>query len=97
MRTAELVVIGAGPAGLAASVHAARAGVKVVLIDESANLGGNYLKQDLSKDKSVFQPLAAYKTHQLAREVRELPVEISLDTMLWSIQDNLLDLSKPET
>ena len=36
----ELVVIGGGPAGLAAAVLAAKAGVQTVLFDENPGVGG---------------------------------------------------------
>lgn len=39
-RSTPLVVIGAGPAGLAAAVEAARAGLSCTLIDEAYHLGG---------------------------------------------------------
>ncbi len=44
-RDTEVVVIGAGPAGLSAAIHAARLGCKVTLIDESHLLGGQLIKQ----------------------------------------------------
>lgn len=37
---ADIVVVGAGPAGIAAVIHAAEAGVKVVLLDENPEAGG---------------------------------------------------------
>ena len=37
---ADVVVIGAGPAGIAATVRAAEAGRRVVVLDESPNVGG---------------------------------------------------------
>ena len=40
MRRADFVVIGAGPAGVAAAVQAERLGLKVLLIDESGEAGG---------------------------------------------------------
>jgi NADPH-dependent 2,4-dienoyl-CoA reductase/sulfur reductase-like enzyme len=40
----HLVVVGAGPAGLSAATAAARAGLRVTLIDESDRLGGQYFR-----------------------------------------------------
>ena len=45
MRTTELAVIGAGPAGLAAACQASRLGVQTLLIDEYARPGGQLIKQ----------------------------------------------------
>lgn len=42
----DLLVIGAGPAGLAAALTAARAGVRVVLADEDARAGGRLLSEN---------------------------------------------------
>ena len=41
----DVLVVGAGPAGLAAAAAAAEAGVSVVVVDERAKLGGQYFKQ----------------------------------------------------
>ena len=40
---ADVLVVGAGPAGLAAALEAARAGARVMLADEQAELGGSLL------------------------------------------------------
>nr|WP_093610874.1 (2Fe-2S)-binding protein [Streptomyces indicus] len=42
----RVVVVGGGPAGMAAARAAAKAGVDVVLIDAGAKLGGQYHRQD---------------------------------------------------
>ena len=42
---AELVVVGAGPAGLCAALEAAKAGVKAMVIDENHRSGGQLFKQ----------------------------------------------------
>ena len=51
-RHAEVLVIGAGPAGLAAATQAARAGRRVLLIDEQERAGGSYLSHP------AFEPTA---------------------------------------
>ena len=45
MLNREIVVIGAGPAGLSAAIEAAEAGAEVLLIDENSNPGGQLFKQ----------------------------------------------------
>ena len=43
--TADVVVIGGGPAGLMAAIHAADTGARVILLDENPKLGGQLVKQ----------------------------------------------------
>ncbi len=45
MKTLDLLILGAGPAGLAAAIEAANAGVQVTLVDESAQPGGQIYRQ----------------------------------------------------
>ena len=45
MKRYELIVIGAGPAGLSAAIEAAKAGMEVAVFDENAGPGGQLFKQ----------------------------------------------------
>lgn len=45
MREVELLIVGAGPAGLSAACEAAKAGVQVMIIDENLRPGGQLFKQ----------------------------------------------------
>lgn len=42
---ADVAIVGGGPAGLSAAIHAAKYGAKVVLMDENNYLGGQLIKQ----------------------------------------------------
>lgn len=44
MNTKRLVVVGAGPAGMAAALEGARCGLQVSCLDEARVLGGNYFR-----------------------------------------------------
>ena len=41
----DMIVIGAGPAGLSAAIEAARQGVRPIVFDENARPGGQLFKQ----------------------------------------------------
>lgn len=45
MIQSEITIIGGGPAGLMAAIHAAEAGAQVLIIDRSDRLGGQLIKQ----------------------------------------------------
>ena len=45
MQRYEMICVGAGPAGLAAAVEAAKNGVQVIAFDENERPGGQLFKQ----------------------------------------------------
>jgi NADPH-dependent 2,4-dienoyl-CoA reductase/sulfur reductase-like enzyme len=88
--TTELAVVGAGPAGLAAAITAARAGVHVTLVDEYPRPGGQYLK-------GTSPPVTATEKqgHALLRDLAELDVELRTETLVWGIEGMRLALHGP--
>ena len=41
----DVIIIGAGPAGLAAAIEAVRAGASVTMMDENPRVGGQIFRQ----------------------------------------------------
>lgn len=83
MEHAELVVVGAGPAGIHAALAAAEAGAAVVLVDSYAQPGGQYFRQlpatFRADDRTHHQAEAAALLGELAHStVRVLP-----NTVVW--------------
>ena len=66
---ADLLVIGAGPTGLMAALTAARAGARVILADEGAELGGRLLSE---REEIDGRPAADWVA-EVAAELSALP------------------------
>jgi glycine/D-amino acid oxidase-like deaminating enzyme len=88
LATAEVVVVGAGPAGMAAAAAAAQRGAQVVLLDSSTRLGGQYFRQPLADGGAGGRPAAPAgpklptRFHKL---VAGLPVDLWLGREVWSV------------
>lgn len=81
----QLLVIGAGPAGMAAAQTAARHGVQVTVIDEQANPGGQiYRNVDASPlaDIGLLGKDYVYG-RQLVQGFRHAPVNYHANSALW--------------
>lgn len=84
----ELVIIGAGPAGLCAAIEAAKYGVGVLVIDENDRPGGQLFLQT-HKFFGSRHHMAGVRGFQigndLLEEAKEHGVEILLNTEVWGI------------
>ena len=90
MRRCEMVSIGAGPAGLAAAIEAARNGVQVVVFDENDRPGGQLFKQ-IHKFFGSKEHRAQERGFNIGRslldEARELGVEVVLDSVVLGLYE----------
>ena len=89
VRTVDLVVVGGGPAGMAAAVAAHEAGLRDILILERDNSLGGILRQCIHNGFGLHRfgeeltgPEYAYRYEKMVRE-REIP--FMLDTMVIDI------------
>jgi NADPH-dependent 2,4-dienoyl-CoA reductase/sulfur reductase-like enzyme len=100
MAEPAIVVVGAGPAGIRATVALARAGVRVTLIDEGDRPGGQIYRQPLpgaerpKKDLYGFEWRKADAIHTALAPVRER-VDYRARTLVWNCFQNTLDLLGP--
>jgi thioredoxin reductase len=83
MNNYDVVIIGAGPAGLAASIESAKAGLKVLLIDENNKPGGQLFKQ-IHKFFGSREHKAGVRGInigiELLDETKNLDIEVMLNT-----------------
>ncbi len=87
-RSVDLVVIGAGPAGMAAAVEAARAGVSVAIVDESPAPGGQVYRSFLDgmqvTDAAALGPDYAIGT-ALKGELKASGAETAFGERVWFV------------
>jgi glycine/D-amino acid oxidase-like deaminating enzyme len=82
-RSPDILVVGAGPAGIAAAIAAAEAGAKVVLVDERAATGGQYTKP-LGAALRTTSPDERFRQGMLARErAVRAGVKIETEALAW--------------
>jgi len=101
MKTTEIAIIGAGPAGLAAAIEAAKAGAKVALIDENAKPGGQLFKQ-IHKFFGSQKHGAGIRGIQIGKdlcsEAERIGVELLLNTTVYGLfPDKILGLTNGDS
>jgi NADPH-dependent 2,4-dienoyl-CoA reductase/sulfur reductase-like enzyme/bacterioferritin-associated ferredoxin len=92
----DLAIVGAGPAGIAAAVTAARRGLHVILVDERIHPGGQVLigaEQTLGDD---IDGRAIRRGKALRAELQHLPVEILSQAIVWGIDGCRLASACPD-
>ena len=87
----DVVVIGAGPAGLAAAANAAEAGLSTLLLDENAGPGGQVFHAIASTPVKQRDQLGAdyWAGADLVEAVRASGAEIIQRATVWSLDRNL--------
>ena len=65
----DLIIVGAGPAGLSAALTATEHGLRVIVIDEQHDVGGQIFRQAPSTFKS--EPSSAFKSYPFGRQLLE--------------------------
>ena len=82
MKRYEVIIVGAGPAGLSAAIEAARKGLKVVVFDENEKPGGQLFKQihKFFGSKEHHAKIRGFKIgEELLKEADDLGVEVILN------------------
>lgn len=84
MKRYDLIVVGAGPAGLSAAIEAAQRGLKVVVFDENAKPGGQLFKQ-IHKFFGSREHKAKIRGIRIGEELLAEAAEAGVEVMLNAI------------
>lgn len=96
-QTYDLVIIGAGPAGMAAATAAGKAGLKTAILDEENSPGGQIYRDVEQSTPNRRSVLGSDYTagEQLTAKLRAADVEYSPGSTVWNISsDRLVDYSR---
>ena len=88
MNRYDVVIVGAGPAGLSAAIEAAKNGMKVVVFDENSKPGGQLFKQihKFFGSKEHKAKIRGFKIgEELLKEAYDLGVEVVLNAIVLSL------------
>ena len=80
----DVAVVGAGSSGIAASIQAARDGAKVILIDESSNIGGQLLTVSTMDEGGDEAKYGIYKEFRDLATAYYQKLGKSISTCYWS-------------
>lgn len=87
----DIVIVGAGPAGLSAAIAAAESGARVVVVDEYAKPGGQYFRQPQANFKRInetFLGKSFQASKPVLRAVAESDrIEVRPNTLVWGAFD----------
>jgi glycine/D-amino acid oxidase-like deaminating enzyme len=78
----DILIVGAGPAGLAAATVARQAGANVLVVDERSQPGGQYFKQPAQADRQPGDD-QAQAGHDRIAAARAAGVEFRQETAVW--------------
>lgn len=87
----DILIVGAGPAGLGASIEAARCGAKVLVVDENLRAGGQLYKQihKFFGSKEQYAGIRGFQiAEKLIEEAEALNVTIWTDTRALGLMDD---------
>ncbi len=91
MKRYDLIVIGAGPAGLSAAIQAAKNGVKVAVFDENKSPGGQLFKQihKFFGSKEHKAKVRGFRIGQeLLKEAEQTGVMVHLNAIVMGLYNN---------
>lgn len=93
MTTPDLVVVGAGPAGLAAARVACESGLRTLVVDEYRLPGGQYYRQPESAIAKVRATPQQLEGMRIVGATQRAGVTVSPNTLAYAAEDGVLYLT----
>lgn len=89
----DLVIIGAGPAGLSAAITATEAGMRALILDENPGLGGQIYRSVSTsplKDRSILDD-SYWRGRELVQLVSHVDIDYLSQAKVWAVEPTLTD------
>ncbi len=92
----DIIIIGAGPAGMAAAIQAAKHKAKVLVLDRQMHAGGQIFRSvnQASKEKSAALGKEYSRGKKLVQEFMNSNIEYIPQSTVWHIENNKVYASK---
>jgi thioredoxin reductase len=86
----DVLIVGAGPAGLSAAALISNCGVNVVVLDENARPGGQYYRQSRLAGSLAETIVGSSQEagRDLIDQINLTRTQICTDAMVWGVEDN---------
>ena len=85
----DLVIIGAGPAGMSAAIEASENGLKTLVLDDQPSVGGQVYRHILQNEehRTVTPYLGEdyWAGHKLASDFRKSSADIRTESRVWQV------------
>lgn len=91
----DIVIIGAGPAGMSAAIAATRCGLSVTVLDRQSAVGGQIYRNIEHSSSELQNFLGKHYTHGLsiAEEFHSCPAKLITNATVWSIENGTVNAS----
>jgi thioredoxin reductase len=86
----DIVVVGAGPAGLAAAIEAAKRGARTLVVDENSKPGGQLFKQ-IHKFFGSHEHRAGVRGYDIGRQLLDEAAKCGVEVWLDAVVHGLFD------
>ena len=89
MDSYDLVIIGAGPAGMSAAIEASENGLKTLVLDDQPSVGGQVYRHILqNEERRTVTPYLGedyWAGHKLASDFRKSSADIRTESRVWQV------------
>lgn len=82
----DVIIVGGGPAGIHAALRLTKAGKRIAIIDDAADLGGQFYRRRTAAVRKEFGDIRSRGT-RLAAKVKKTSAHLFMQHTVWSVSE----------